>query len=103
MQTTVVMGLRTCLLSIGIIFGAQIAVGQSHEIDQLQQQKFEFEKQMEIKKFQLEIVKVFLTVGSIGLPLIIGIYTITRQIKPRSRLKKLRQGTHLSLKQRNYC
>jgi hypothetical protein len=77
--------------SVSIVFVLAIltpsgrnAFGQPQQREnqlELEQQKFEFDKEMEIRKHALEKSKAILTAGSIALPLIFGLYSINRQIK----------------------
>lgn len=74
---------------------SQIAVGQSEPVqDQLAQQKFEFERDLENRKIRLEWCKTIL----IALPLFVGLYSIHKQIKTAFAIKEVEARNSFELK-----
>ena len=65
---------------------------------ELSEQQFEFQKQMENRKFNLEIFKSVLTAASIALPLLVGFYAIHRQVKTAFEIKEVEAKNSFELK-----
>jgi hypothetical protein len=73
-------------------------LAQTQESLELEKQKFEFQKEIENQKFQLEIYKAILIAASIAIPLIIGIYTIHKQIGLAYKIKEVEAKNLFELK-----
>ena len=86
------------LLSIFLITEHR-AVSQPQRMEnQIEQEKLAFEKETEVRKIYLEIFKAILTATSIALPLIIGLYSIHKQIKTAFVLKEVEARNSFELK-----
>src|ERR1044072_5344373 len=82
-----------------VMLTGSLIYGQTpqHETE-LSKQQFEFQKQIENKKFNLEIFKSVLTAASIALPLLIGFYAINRQVKTAFEIKEVEARNSFELK-----
>ena len=93
---------RLLLLTILLFFftvANQSVMGQNEQVqDQLAQQKFEFERDMENRKLKLEWGKAILIAASIALPLIGGLYSIHKQVKTAFAIKQVEARNSFELK-----
>jgi len=91
-----------CVLGIFLLLitlAVTDVVGQTQQSGvELSERQFEFLKQIESRKFNLEILKAVLTAGSIALPLLIGFYAIQRQVKTAFEIKEVEAKNSFELK-----
>ena len=85
------------LLLITLAVSSTIGQAQQQKAE-LSEQQLEFEKQMENRKFNLEVFKAVLTAASIALPLIVGFYAINRQVKTAFEIKEIEAKNSFELK-----